>query len=526
MKTAHSTFAAEIPMNSPCFTPSRGCHSNLLVHQLHRIATLILTTTAAFLSICSQNHGYSAEHRSVPNILLILADDLGYGDVGCYGATKIKTPNIDRLAQEGRRFTQAYTPGSVCSPTRYGLMAGRYFWREPRHHPTGVHAPGGPLLFDLNRLTLAKLFQQQGYTTGAVGKWHLGFGAGDNPRVRYDWSREEIKPGPLESGFDYFYGLAANVGNHPRIYIENHRFAGRKPGDVVTMIGRGEVKPWSPAAEYKENRVAGDIARKAVEFIERSKDKPFFLYFATNIAHNNITPAADFVGASACGPYGDFVQELDSHVGLVLAALQTAGVADHTLVLFTSDNGGVVAENERLAAQWQAKQAGHAICGALRGRKHSIYEGGFRVPFIVRWPGQVPAGTRSDTVLCLTDVLATCAAILGDKLPHGAGEDSFNALPAWKGEPNARVRDSVILDSATGIFAIRAGDWKLIERNESLAGPQGKKSKADAENQNQLFNLADDPAETKNRWAEKPDIVKRLDDSLAQAKKDKHTRAQ
>jgi arylsulfatase A-like enzyme len=473
---------------------------------------------------CGQSLATEPPKSPKPNVVLILADDLGYGDVGCYGATKIKTPNIDRLAREGRSFTNAYTPGSVCSPTRYGLMSGRYFWREPRHHPTGVHAPGGPLLFDLDRLTLARLFQNHGYTTGAVGKWHLGFGTGDTPSVRYDWSREEIKPGPLEVGFDYFYGMAANVGNAPQIYIENHRFVGRKPGDVVTMIGRAQVKPWSPDAEYKEDHVAGDIARQAVQFIERSKDKPFFLYFATNIAHNSITPAAEAVGKSACGPYGDFVEELDGHVGLVLAALAKAGIADSTLVLFTSDNGGVVADNERLAAQWQARQAGHAICGALRGRKHSIYEGGFRVPFIVRWPGHVPPGTRSDSMICLTDVLATCGEILGDKLPVKAGEDSFSALAAWKGVANARTRESVILDSASGVFAVRVGDWKLIERNASLPGKNGRKSKADAENQNQLYNLAEDPAETKNVWAEKPDVVARLRALLAQARQADRTR--
>lgn len=458
-------------------------------------------------------------------MLLILADDLGYGDVGCYGATKIKTPNIDRLAREGRRFTFAYTPGSVCSPTRYGLMAGRYFWREPRHHPTGVHAPGGPLLFDHDRLTLAKLFQNHGYATGAVGKWHLGFGEGDNPRVRYDFSQEKIKPGPLEIGFDYFYGMAANVGNQPRIYIENHRFVGRKPGDAVTMIGRAGVKPWSPDAEYKDDRVAGDIAKKAVEFIERSTEKPFFLYYATNITHNDITPASAFTGKSECGPYGDFVQELDAHVGWILDALEKRKIAGNTLILFTSDNGGVVAENERLAAQWQAKQAGHAICGSLRGRKHSIYEGGFRVPFIVRWPGQVPPGTTSDVMLCLTDVLATFAAMLGDKLPAGAGEDSFNALSAWKGEPNARVRDSLVLDSASGVFAVREGNWKMIERNDSRpAAPKSKPGKADVENQNQLFDLANDPAETKNLWAERPDVAKRLKETLAKSRQTDRTR--
>jgi arylsulfatase A-like enzyme len=407
-------------------------------------------------------------------------------------------------------------------------MAGRYFWREPRHHPTGVHAPGGALLFGRDRLTLAKLFQKNGYTTGAVGKWHLGFGEGDSPRVRYDFGQEEIKPGPLEAGFDWFYGMAANVGNQPRIYIENHCFVGRRPGDKVTMVGRAEVKPWSPDAEYKEDRVAGDIARKAVEFIERSKgrDKPFFLYFATNIAHNNITPASAFAGTSACGPYGDFVQELDAHVGWILDALNKAGVLDNTLVLFTSDNGGVVAANERLAPQWQAKQAGHAICGALRGRKHSIYEGGFRVPFIVRWPGHVPAGTSSDTMLCLNDVLATCAAILGGQLPASAGEDSFNALAAWKGAPNARVRETLVPDSAEGVFAIREGHWKLIERNAALDENARKPKKLSPENQNQLYNLADDPAETKNLWSERPDVVKRLTALLAAARENSHTRPQ
>ena len=261
-----------------------------------------------------------------PNVVIILADDLGYGDVGCYGATKIKTPNIDRLAAEGVRFTQAYTPGSVCSPTRYGLLAGRYFWRNPRHHPTGVHAPGAPLLFEPDRLTLGKLFQQNGYTTACIGKWHQGVGEGDKPSLRYDFSQDEIKPGPNDAGFDFFFGMAANVGNAPRIYIENHRFVGRKPGDKVEMIGRGDVKPWSPDAEYKEDAVAGDIAKQAVDYIAQTpSDKPFFLYFAANIAHNAITPGAACKGTSACGPYGDFVQELDTHVGWLMEALRKKG---------------------------------------------------------------------------------------------------------------------------------------------------------------------------------------------------------
>ncbi len=479
--------------------------------------TSVLLSAALVSSGCGALAAHTAAPR-LPNVVVILADDLGYGDTGCYGATKLKTPNIDKLAAEGVRFTQAYTPGSVCSPTRYGLLAGRYFWRNPRHHPTGVHAPGGPLLFEQDRLTLGKLFQQSGYTTACIGKWHQGFGEGDKPSLRYDFSQEEIKPGPNEVGFDWFYGMAANVGNAPRIYIENHRFVGRKPGDKVEMIGRADVKPWSPDAEYQEDRVAGDIARRAVNYIEKADaNKPFFLYFAANIAHNNITPGDAYKGTSACGPYGDFVQELDTNVGWIMDALRKKGLLENTLVLFTSDNGGVVADNERLPAQWQAKQAGHAICGSLRGRKHSIYEGGFRVPFIVRWPDMRAQGTRSDVLLCLTDVLATCADLLGAKLPEAAAEDSFSALAAWKGDTQARVRDNLVLDSANGIFAIREGDWKLIVRNDSLTSEKGNK-KLENENRNQLYNLVKDPAEAENVWEQNPDLVKRLTGLLQQAK--------
>lgn len=473
-----------------------------------------LPILATLLGVCL---GQAATAAPRPNVLLILADDLGYGDVGCYGATKIRTPHMDRLAREGMRFTQAYTPGSVCSPTRYGLLAGRYFWRAPLHPETGVLAPGAPLVFERDRLTLGALFQRHGYTTGCIGKWHLGFGDGTTWQWRYDWSREDIKPGPLECGFDHFFGMAANVANHPRMYIENHRFFGRQPGDAVTMTSRNEVEPWSPDAICQPERVGGDLARKAVEFIRRSQDRPFFLYFASNIPHNDITPAPEFAGASACGPYGDFVEELDAHVGLLLEALENAGVLDHTVVLFTSDNGGVVADNDRLAAQWRAQQAGHAICGPLRGRKHSVFEGGFRVPFIVRWPGQVPAATESHEIICLTDLLGTFAALLGDNLPADAGEDSFNLLPLLKGGPDARGRSSVILRSEEGVFAIRAGDWKLIQRDETLLPRPGRKPRA-GENENQLYHLGDDPAETQNLWSERPEVVKHLGRALAEAR--------
>ena len=441
-----------------------------------------------------------------PNVVLILADDLGYGDLGCYGATKISTPNLDRIAREGTRFTHAYTPGSVCSPTRYSLLSGRYFWRNPMHPPTGVLAPGAPLLFEDAQLTLPKLFKQKGYATAAIGKWHLGVGRGASYHARYDWNQEEIKPGPLEVGFDYFFGMAANVGNEPAFYFENRRFVGRKVEDVVSMGRRETVTPWSPEVLYRPEQVGRDITRKAVTWIEQSGPEPFFLYVATNIPHHDITPAPGAVGKSQCGPYGDFVQELDGQVGEILAALAKKGVLDQTLLIFTSDNGGVVTNRGRkLAPYWEALEAGHRICGELRGRKHSIHEGGFRVPFLVRWPGQIPANHTSDSMIGLTDVMASCAALLGTSLPQNAAEDSLNLWPLWRGESGAQGRQSVVLNSASGIFAVREGSWKLIVQTK-LEGTQ----RPDLENADQLYDLSRDPAEAQNRWAEEPEVVARL----------------
>jgi arylsulfatase A-like enzyme/sugar lactone lactonase YvrE len=465
----------------------------------------------------------AAAETAKPNIVLILADDLGYGDTGCYGATKLRTPNIDRLAREGVRFTQAYATGSVCSPTRYALLSGRYAWRS--HHPdAGVLAPGAPLLFEPDRVTLASALQKDGYATGCVGKWHLGFGndpGGSDGRVRYDWSHPEIKPGPLECGFDWFFGLAANVENEPRFYIENRSFAGRKPGDEVKVVrtkGKPDrILPWSDDALWEEDEVAGLLARKAVSFIERSATKPFFLYFATPIAHNPITPAKAATGTSQCGPYGDFVQELDTHVGWILAALEKAGVADNTIVIFTSDNGGVVADNPRLAAQLQAKQAGHEICGTLRGRKHRIHEGGFRVPFIVRWPGH--AAATSDAIIALTDVLPTLADIRGIRLPENAAEDGVSFRHILEGgKASATARGSVILKSSDGMYAIRKGDWKFIEERGDLPAAEGKMARPNPDNSNQLYNLANDPAETTDVKDQHPEIVAELRRLLAAAR--------
>ena len=440
----------------------------------------------------------------------------------------VETPNLDRLAREGRRFTHAYAPGSVCSPTRYALMTGRYYWRTPVKD--GKVLPGAPPLhIETNRLTLASMCRARGYRTAAIGKWHLGL---TSERVT-DWSKA-LRPGPLEIGFDYFYGMAANIGNGPHSFIENHAVTGHVPGEPIVVHGgspegtttTGIKQPWQP------DQVMKSLTTRVTEWIETNHAEPFFVYYAPNAVHEPIVPNPQFKG-SPCGPYGDFVNELDWSVGQVLATLDRLKLSDNTLVIFTSDNGGVVNPgNENAAA---AMKAGLAINGPLRGGKHSEWEGGFREPFIVRWPGKVPAATVSEQVICHTDMVATLAGILGVTLPPGQAEDSFDAQRAFT-EPTAGppVRDHVIVQSAQAIYGIRVGDWKLIERAnppefESNRNPrktaQAAKAKAAAAaKEDELFNLREDPSETKNVIAANAELAARMRKTLAEARNRGFTR--
>lgn len=474
-------------------------------------------------------HAADTPPAPMPNIIVILSDDLGYGDVGCYGATKIKTPHIDRLAKEGMRFTQALTPSSVCSPTRYGLLAGRYCWRNALHAPTGVHGAGGPLLFEADRLTLPKMLRAAGYSTAAVGKWHLGFGCGTNPRGKFDWTAESLRLGPQEAGFDHFFGMAANVENEPRFFIEDDRFVGQRPVDNVTVIrqknGPDKVRPWSPEVEWDDSRVAGRITQHAADWLRARKggEQPFVLYFASNIAHMPITPSAASRGKSGCGLYGDFVQELDAQVGMLLDALAEAGKLDNTLILFTSDNGGVVTAKAAEGAANEARRAGHRINGDLRGGKAGVYEGGFRVPFLARWPGVVKAGTTNDQLICLTDIFATLAEALGITVPPGAAEDSVSFLSALAPERAAtsatKPRQTVVLHSMDGIFAIRAPRWKLIAETILPQHTSDRASIIEKENINQLYDLQNDPAETTNLFDTQPEVAQRMARELAATRK-------
>jgi len=455
-----------------------------------------------------------------PNILFILADDIGYGDLGCYGATKIKTPHCDSLARGGVRFTDAHSPSAVCTPTRYAFLTGEYAWRK---RGTGILPGIAALIIEPGRLTVPALLQKAGYATGVVGKWHLGLGAA----APTDYNGE-IKPGPLEVGFDYAWIIPATGDRTPCVWVENHRVVGLDPNDPIRLdysVKRGEPKSMvsgipriggqtgGQAALWKDDEIADVLARKADAFIEKNKDKPFFLYLATHDIHVPRVPHARFRGTSEAGVRGDAVHSFDWTVGQVLATLDRLKLADNTLLIVTSDNGGVLDTNgpDHVNSGTVETNNGHLHNGPLRAGKGSAYEGGTRVPFLVRWPGRVKAGV-SDELICHVDMLATFAALAEQTLPAEAGPDSFNVLPALLGEkPDKPCRDHLI-EHGNGL-AVRRGPWKLIPR-----GPAGAAKAKKGGGGPELYNLADDIGETKNVAGQHPDIVKELSGLLDQVR--------
>lgn len=473
------------------------------------------------------------------NIVVILADDYGYGSSGCYGADGklIRTPNIDRLAREGRRFTDANTTSSVCSPTRYSLLTGRYCWRTSLKYE--VLGTFSPLHIETNRLNMASLLKKHGYSTAAVGKWHLGYGAADDsPKWRTDYTAE-LSPGPLDIGFDYHFGVPSNHGDLTGVFVENRFVYGLRSGKIP-----GNMRPAGPvpdadnfkatygpedtesgkakildldAPRRKNERVMATLTDRAVSWLERQpKDTPFFLYFTPVTVHNPVTPDKDLAGKSAAGLYGDWIHELDRSVGGILAALDRLGAAQNTLVVFTSDNGGVFKPEREDTPQTLAYKAGLKVNGELRGGKHTVWEGGFKVPFIVRWPGKAKPGSVCTQMVSLADLLATTAAIVGEPLPAPgkAAEDSFSILPALLGDPSQPIREDMIVHSADGVFAVRKGPWKWIEGEPvDEIKPGARKMRAE-EFRPQLYNTRDDPAETKDVSAAHPEIVKELRERL------------
>lgn len=469
-----------------------------------------------------------------PNILFIITDDIGYGDLSCYGATKVQTPTLDRLASQGCRFTDAHSTASTCTPTRYALLTGQYAWR---HFPGSRILPGdAPLGIPTNTVTLPRLLQRAGYFTGIVGKWHLGLG--DLPKTDYNLP---LNPGPLEVGFDSAFIIPATGDRVPCVFVENHRVVGLDPADPITLdysVKRGEPKSFvrgipriggmtgGQAALWKDAEIADTLAQRAIQFLEQHRAEPFFLYFATHGIHVPRVPHPRFKGTSQSGVRGDQIHELDDTVRQVLAALDRLNLTDRTLVIFTSDNGGVLDTNgpDSVNSGDPETANGHLANGPLRGTKGTVLEGGHRVPFLARWPGRIKPGATNDALFGLVDMAATFAALTGVPLPPEAAPDSFNALPALLNQPGAQpVRDHLVLHNGgtNGPFGLRAGQWKLIAPAGGLRPANQRNTNAPA---GQLYNLAVDLGETNNLAATQPDKRREMQALLAKVRRENRSR--
>lgn len=469
-----------------------------------------------------------------PNIVLIYADDLGYGDLSCYGAKQLKTPNIDGLAKAGRLFTDAHAASAVCSPSRYCLLTGRYAFRRNLFNPIFLKVG---LQIEPGRLTLASLLKRHGYATACVGKWHLGFG-----EKTPDWNGE-LKPGPLECGFDYYFGVPVVNSHPPFVYVEDHRVVGLDPADPFVFGELAETKVWpekkklddiggakAAHALYKDEEVTTTLTEKAVNWIRDHRDERFFMYFPTTNIHHPFTPHPRFNGTSPAGRYGDFVHELDWAVGQVLETLDELKLTDNTLVIFTSDNGGMLNEGGQ-----DAWKAGHRLNGELLGFKFGAWEGGHRVPFIARWPGKIAADSRSNQLIANVDMLSTFAVMMGDELQGDEGPDSFNVLPAFLENPKTPLRDHLVLAAnRKANLTLREGKWVYIGARGSggfggirggpgglaLTGevnsditPEGK-FREDAPPA-QLYDLDADLSQAKNRYNDYPEVVEKMKQRLA-----------
>ncbi len=464
-----------------------------------------------------------------PNIVVILCDDLGYGDVKSNNpAGKIPTPHIDRIAREGVRFTDAHTPSSVCSPTRYGLLTGRYNWRSRLQ--SGVLGGLSPRLIEQGRETLASLLKSRGYHTAAIGKWHLGMDwvklpgrtvselsvetAGQVHNVDYT---QPISNGPNSVGFDQYFGISASLDMVPYTFIADNRVTVVPTVDKTFPLHPGypqQCRLGPAAPDFEVENVLPTFARKAVEYIaaRAATGRPFFLYLPLNAPHTPIAPNPPWRGKSGINLYAYFVMETDWAIGEVLTALDRAGVAKDTLLVFTSDNGcSPSAQIEVL------QEKGHAVSGPLRGHKADVFDGGHRVPFFVRWPAKVKPAV-SDQLICLTDILATCAEVVGIRLPATAGEDSYSFLPNLTG-PGKSARDAVVHHTITGAFAIRQGAWKLAlcPGSGGWSAPRDPEAVQQGLPGTQLYRIAEgDLAEQKNVAAENPEVVARLTKLLEQ----------
>lgn len=482
-----------------------------------------------------------------PNVVIIYADDLGYGDVGCYGATRIPTPHLDQLAREGLVFTQGYATAATCTPSRYSLLTGAYPWRNKG----AQMLPGdAPMIIPPGSQTLPRMLQAAGYATGVVGKWHLGLGAGN---VNYN---REIKPGPLDVGFDYSFIMPATNDRVPCVYIEGRRVVGLDPSDpievwygkenpfpevptgrdhpellrlkhshghdmtIINGIGRIGYMRGGRAALWDDETMAEVFLSKAVSFVKEHKDRPFFLYYALHQPHVPRVPGPRFAGKSALGPRGDVIMELDWCVGQLLDVLKQEGLRENTIVIFTSDNGPVL--DDGYQDQAVGLNGDHRPAGPLRGGKYSLYDGGTRVPFILSWPGVVKPG-RSSAVVCQVDFLASFAALLDQPLEETAAPDSLNMLPALLGKDPVG-REELILEGIGSKTILRCGDWVYIPPypGHSVAPNTGIELGNSPEAQ--LYHLGEDIGQQTNLAEMHPDMVEKMSQRLQELLTSSRTR--
>lgn len=492
---------------------------------MYRPVPAFLALLVPLLAACLS--ASAADSAASPNIVYILCDDLGYGDVKCLNPEgKIPTPNMDRVAAAGMTFTDAHSGSSVCSPTRYGILTGRYSWRSRLKR--GVLGGLSPRLIEPGRLTVAAFLQQRGYHTAAIGKWHLGMDWVKNEGREVSqldiesaaqvWNVDFSKPianGPNSVGFNYYFGISASLDMVPYTFIENDHVTAlpTEDGDFLLMPGKsGRTRRGPRAPGFEAMDVLPRLTDKAVEYIgqrsaEAKQGRPFFLYLPLNAPHTPTLPAPEWQGKSGLNAYGDFVLQTDATVGRVLDALDRHGLTDNTLVIVTSDNGcSPMADFEALA------RGGHHPSYHFRGHKADIFDGGHRIPLLVRWPGKVQAGSTCGQLICLTDLLATCAELVGARLPDNAGEDSVSILPALLGKTTGPLREAVVHHSINGSFAIRQGPWKL-ELCPDSGGWSAPRPGSPAERDLppvQLYNLETDMGETTNVQDQHPQIVQRL----------------
>ena len=480
------------------------------------------------LTVCT---GYGVEQ---PNVVVIMADDLGYGDLSCYGATEIDTPHIDRLATNGLRFTQGYCSASTCTPTRFSFLTGRYAFRQPG---AGIAPPNATALIQPGTETIASLLHKSGYATAVVGKWHLGLGAKPGP----DWNGE-LKPGPLEIGFDYCFLLPTTNDRVPSVYVENYHVRDLDPNDPL-WVGNRKPSPdhptgkdpevraklkmnWSHghnntvhngigrigfytgghAARWRDEDLADEWVKKSVEWIEQHQNEPFFLFFSSHDIHVPRMPHERFQGQSQLGYRGDAIIQLDWCVGEIVKALDRLDLTENTLIVFCSDNGPVLDDGYEDGAITRLGK--HTPAGPFRGGKYSIYEGGTRTPFITCWPGTIKPGV-SDKIVCTIDLAASFAAMTGQPVADGACPDSENVLPALLGQPDAQGRDDLIQQPNRGAtLALRIGDWKVLSyaNDKPIKALTYEKGKGKYE----LYNLADDPGEQNNLAQAQPERLREM----------------